>query len=197
MAYVILGLGNPGKEYEKTRHNAGRMLVARLAKEEGFPAFTLRKAGGVPALVSEGKIGKEKVTLVLPETYMNNSGKSAKTFVKSKKAAEAMLVVRDDIDLPIGALKMTFGRGSGGHKGVESVMRAVGTKEFAQMKIGVSKAGKKNQTKKPGDVPDFVVAKFRPEEETALKKVLKKGVAAAELFVTEGVEPATMFANTR
>lgn len=197
MAFVILGLGNPGTEYEKTRHNAGRMLVELLAKAEGFPEFTLRKAGGVPSLVSEGKIGKEKVTLVLPETYMNHSGKSAKSFVKSKKAAESMLVVRDDVDLPLGTLKMTFGRGSGGHKGVESVMRAVTTKEFAQLKVGIAKAGKKHQAKKPGDVPDYVVAKFKPDELVVLKKALKKGVEAAALFVTEGTEKATMLANTR
>lgn len=200
MSFVIIGLGNPGKEYEKTRHNAGRMLVEKLAKQEGFPEFMLRKAGGTPSLVSEGKIGKQKATLVLPEIYMNTSGKAAKSFVKSKKAAADLLIVRDDIDLPLGVIKMTFGRGAGGHHGVESVMRAVGTKEFAQLKIGVSKAGKKNQARKPGSddgVVKLVIGKFAPAEEAALKKVLKKGVEAAALFATDGIEPATMFANTR
>lgn len=200
MPIVIVGLGNPGKEYEKTRHNAGRMLVELLAKKKDFDDFELRKAGGVPALVTEGKIEKEKVTLVLPEIYMNTSGKSVKTFVKSKKAALDLLIVRDDIDLPLGVLKMTFGRGAGGHHGVESVMRAVGTKDFAQLKVGVSKPGKKNQAKKPGSdegVTKLVIGKFAPAEEATLKKVLKKGVEAASLFVTDGVEKATMVANTR
>lgn len=200
MPYVIMGLGNPGEEYKKTRHNAGRMLVELLAKNEGFDEFVLRKAAGAPSLVSEGKIKKEKVTLVLPETFMNNSGKSAKGFVKSKKVAATLLVVRDDIDLPLGVLKMTFGRGSGGHKGIESIMRAVGTKEFAQLKVGVSKPGKKNQAKKPSSddgVNKLVIGKFKPDEEAPLKKVLKKGVEAATLFVTDGVEKATMLANTR
>ncbi|MEK9160883.1 MAG: aminoacyl-tRNA hydrolase [Patescibacteria group bacterium] len=200
MSYVILGLGNPGKEYEKTRHNAGRMLVELLGKKENFPEFTLRKAGGVPSLVSEGKFGKQKALLALPEIYMNTSGKAAKTFVKSKKAAADLLVVRDDIDLPLGVIKMTFGRGAGGHHGVESVMRAIGTKEFAQLKIGVSKTGKKNQAKKPGSddgVVKLVIGKFAPSEEATLKKVLKKGVEAATLFVTDGLERATMHANTR
>ena len=176
------------------------MLVEKLAKQEEFPEFALRKAGGTPSLVSEGKIAKEKVTLVLPEIYMNTSGKAAKGFVKSKKAAVDLLIVRDDIDLPLGVLKMTFGRGAGGHHGVESVMRAIGTKEFAQLKIGVSKAGKKNQARKPGSedgVVKLVIGKFAPAEEAALKKVLKKGVEAATLFVTDGLEKATMFANTR
>lgn len=197
---VIIGLGNPGKEYEKTRHNAGRMLVELFAKKQDFDDFMLRKAGGVPSLVTEGKIGKEKVTLVLPETFMNNSGKSAKTFVKSKKAALDLLVVRDDIDLPLGVMKMTFARGAGGHHGIESVMRAVGTNEFAQLKIGVSKPGKKNQAKKPGNddaVVKLVIGKFAPAEEAVLKKVLKKGVEVLEFYITHGLEQATLVANTR
>lgn len=200
MALVIMGLGNPGKEYEKTRHNAGRMLVELFAKKQDFDDFMLRKAGGVPSLVTEGKIGKEKVTLVLPETFMNNSGKSAKTFVKSKKAALDLLVVRDDIDLPLGVMKMTFARGAGGHHGIESVMRALGTNDFAQLKIGVSKLGKKNQAKKPGSddgVVKLVIGKFAPAEEATLKKVMKKGVEVLGFYVTHGLEQATLVANTR
>ncbi len=200
MALIIMGLGNPGKEYEKTRHNAGRMLVELFAKKQDLDDFELRKAGGVPSLVTEGKIGKEKVTLVLPETFMNNSGKSAKTFVKSKKAALDLLVVRDDIDLPLGVMKMTFARGAGGHHGIESVMRALGTNDFAQLKIGVSKPGKKNQARKPGSheaVTKAVIGKFAPAEEANLKKVMKKGVEVLEFYVTHGLEKATLVANTR
>lgn len=200
MPLVIMGLGNPGKEYEKTRHNAGRMLVEAFRKAQDLDDFALRKAGGVPSMVSEGKIGSEKVLLVLPETFMNHSGKSAKTFVKSKKAALDLLVVRDDIDLPLGTMKMTFARGAGGHHGVESIMRAVGTDEFAQLKIGVSKQGKKNQARKPGSedgVVKLVIGKFAPAEEAALKKVIKKGLEVLELYVLEGLERATLVANTR
>src|SRR5258708_2212576 len=120
MAYVIIGLGNPGGEYAKTRHNAGRMAVELFAKKEGFPDFTLRKAA--KSLVSEGTIDGEKVTLVLPEVSMNLSGKIIPSFVKSKPAAKKLLILRDELDMPLGAMKMTFGRGSGGHKGAESVM---------------------------------------------------------------------------
>jgi PTH1 family peptidyl-tRNA hydrolase len=198
MATVIMGLGNPGQEYAKTRHNAGRMAVELLAKAEGFDDFELKK--GAQGLVAEGKIGKEKVLLVLPETMMNLSGKSAAGVVKSKKAAESLLVVRDDLDLPLGVLKMTFARGSGGHKGVESIMRALKTESFAQLKIGISGHGKKNQAKKVSGeekVIKHVIGKFKPAEEALLKKTLKKAAEAARLFAAEGLEPATMFANTR
>src|SRR3990167_6957456 len=125
---VIVGLGNPGKEYEKTRHNAGRMAVQLLAKQEGPGEFVFNKKAN--ASVAEGKIGKTKTTLVLPETYVNLSGKAVAHFVKSIKAAKELVVGRDDLDLPLGATKMTFARGSGGHKGVESIMRALKTDAF-------------------------------------------------------------------
>jgi PTH1 family peptidyl-tRNA hydrolase len=200
MSIVVAGLGNPGKEYEKTRHNAGRMAVALLAKQESLPAFELRKAGGAGTLVSEGKIGREKTVLILPETFMNLSGKSVKAFVKSKKAAENLVIVRDDLDMPLGIMKMQFARGSGGHKGVESVMRSIGTDAFVQLKIGIAKKGKNNQAKKPiGDeaVAKYVTGKFAPAEDALLKKTLKKAARALQLFVEEGLEKAMLEANTR
>lgn len=198
MAFVIVGLGNPGKEYDKTRHNAGRMAVELLAKQEDFDDFEFNKKAN--ALVTEGTIDGEKVTLVLPETMMNLSGKSIPAYVKSVKAAKNMLVLQDELDLPLGTLKMVFGRNSGGHKGIESIMRALKTKEFARIRIGISGQGKKHQAKKPnGDekVIKHVIGKFKPTEEAVLKKSLKKAVLAARTFVTDGCEQATMVANTR
>ncbi len=198
MATIIVGLGNPGKEYEKTRHNAGRNVVELFAKQEKFDDFVFNKKAH--ALIAEGKVGKEKVTLVLPETMMNNSGKAVMAFVKSVKAAQNLVVLRDDLDLPLGALKMTFARGSGGHKGVESVMRALKTDAFTQIKIGISAPGKKNQAKKvvgEEKVLKQVIGHWKPSEEVVVKKMLKKAAEAVRLFVTEGSESATQFANTR
>jgi PTH1 family peptidyl-tRNA hydrolase len=198
MAYVIVGLGNPGKEYEKTRHNAGRMVVEKFAKDEGFDEFVLNKKA--EALVTSGTFKGEKVTLVLPETYMNKSGKSIPAFVKSVKAAKDMLVIQDELDLPLGALKMVFGRNSGGHKGIESVMRTIKTKDFARLRMGISGVGKKHQAKKPsGDekVNKHVVGKFKPAEEASVKKMVKKSTEVVRLFITEGFEKAQMEANTR
>lgn len=198
MAYVIIGLGNTGGEYAKTRHNAGRMVVERFAKEEGFPEFTLKKSA--QALVSEGTIGGEKVVLVLPEVAMNLSGKVAPSFVKSKPAAKKLLIIRDELDMPLGSMKMTFGRGSGGHKGAESVMRALKTKDFGQVKIGISGQTAKGKLKKPGDeekVVKHVLGKWKPDEEKILKKMLDKTVDAIRAFVEEGEEKALLIANTR
>ena len=146
MVLTIVGLGNPGKEYEKTRHNAGRLAVELLAKKNDFESFDFNKTAN--ALVAKGVVGGENATLVLPETMMNLSGKAVAAFVKTPKAAKGLLVVHDDLDLPLGTIKMVVGRGSGGHKGVESVMRMVKSKDFARIRIGISASGKKNQAKK-------------------------------------------------
>lgn len=198
MSLVIIGLGNPGKEYEKTRHNAGRSAVELLAKQEGLDDFVFNSTTN--ALTTKGVIGGENATLVLPETMMNLSGKAASAFVKSPKAAKNLLVVHDDLDLPLGTIKMVFGRGSGGHKGVESIMRAIKTKQFVRIRIGVAPAGKQHQAKKLKDeekVIKHVIGKFKPAEEAVVKKALKKAAEAARLFASDGVDAATMFANTR
>ena len=198
MAFVIVGLGNPGNEYAKTRHNAGRLALELFAKKEGFPAFVEKK--NAHALVSEGTLEGEKVTLVLPQTMMNLSGKSVPAFVKSVKAAKKLLVVQDELDMPLGALKMVFGRNSGGHKGVESVMRALKTKEFARLRIGISGTGKKHQAKKPSGetrVIKHVIGTFSPSEEAVLKKVLVRSVEAIRVFVSDGIEEGMQKANTR
>jgi len=200
MALVIVGLGNPGKEYEKTRHNAGRSAVQLVAKQNDFDEFVFNKTSN--ALVNKGAIEGETATLVLPETMMNLSGKAVAAFVKSPKAAKNLVVIHDDLDLPLGTIKMTFGHGSGGHKGVESIMRAIKTKDFARIRIGISpkkhgpsfaKATKGKEEK----VIKLVIGKFKPTEITAEKKALKKAAEATRLFATSGIESATMFANTR
>lgn len=197
MAYVVLGLGNPGGEYAKTRHNAGRMVAELLAKEEGFE-FALKKPA--QAIVATGEIDGEKVVIALPETMMNLSGKTAAALVKSKPAAKKLLVIRDELDMPLGAIKMTVpGRGSGGHKGIESIMRTLKTKDFVQMKIGISPATPKGKVRKPAGedkVITHVLGKFSPKEEVVLKKTLARAAEASRLFVTDGIERAMLVANT-
>ena len=199
MAFVIIGLGNPGGEYAKTRHNAGRMAVEAFAKKHGFPELVLKKSA--QARVSEDTLHGEKVILVLPEVYMNHSGKVAPSFVKSVRAAKQLLVVRDELDLPLGVLKMTtYGRGSGGHKGVESIMRALKTKDFAQMKLGISGETARGKLKKPSGeekVVAHVIGKFKPTEEAELKKMLKRAGEGIEYFIEEGIEAAMLHTNTK
>lgn len=198
MTLVIVGLGNPGKEYEKTRHNAGRNAVEFVAKNEDFDEFVFN--GKSKALVTKGNIGTESAVLVLPETMMNNSGKAVSAFIKSPKAAKNLLIIHDDLDLSLGTIKMVFGRGSGGHKGVESVMRALKTENFARIRIGTSAVGKKHQAKKVSGeekVIKFVIGKWKSSEEAVFKKVLKKVAESVRLYASEGIASATQFANTR
>lgn len=202
MAYVVVGLGNPGSEYAKTRHNAGRMAVEHVAKLLGAEAFTYKNipASKHRALVTTTLVGKEKVTFVLPETMMNLSGKVMPTFVKSKIQAKRMIVVRDDLDMPLGTMKMTVGRGSGGHKGVESITRILKTKDFVQIKIGISGITSKGLVKKPtGEekVIKHVIGKFKPEEELILKKQFAKIADVVELIAKDHIERALLLANTK
>ena len=185
MAYVIVGLGNPGSQYSYTRHNAGRMAVELFAREAGFPPFKRKLLQH--ASVSVGEIGGQKVTLVLPEVYMNVSGRAVTPFVKNVQQAETLLVVRDELDLPVGALKMTgFGRGSGGHNGVESVMGALKTKNFTQLKIGIARA----KASEDDGVAKHVLGTFRPDEADALKESLERAVRGMRAFVSAGSEEA-------
>lgn len=188
---IIAGLGNPGDEYRETRHNAGRMALEYVRKQFDLPDWYENKK--VKSLVSEGKIGKEKVALVEPETFMNKSGSAIGGMVKSKKAAEDMVVIYDDLDLPVGRMKVSFNRSSGGHNGLESIIKAVKTEAFARIRIGISPVTPSGKMKKPvGEkaVADFILGKFSPKEYEALKKVFKRVPDAVAMLVSEGVEKA-------
>lgn len=192
--YVIVGLGNPGEEYKETRHNAGRMVLEALVKKvpEGMKTGEWAFEKKRNALLAEGKLGKKTFLLLLPETFMNKSGESLKGLIGSAKAAHNLILVRDDIDLPLGKLKIVYNRGTGGHKGLESIVRAVKTSEFAQIKIGVSPATPKGKIKKPDQekVVDFIVGKFKPAETEILKKTIKEAKEAVFTLLKEGREKA-------
>lgn len=191
MHVTLIGLGNPGGEYEGTRHNTGRdfVLYAVHALKAEEPAFDKKSN----ALISKARMGKHALLGVMPQTFMNRSGVSAKTLIKSKKAAEALVVAYDDLDLPLGAIKISFGRSSGGHNGVESIIKALKTRDFLRIRIGVSPATPSGKTKKPSGekaVLDFLMKKRRPAEDEALKRVFKKALEALEVFAERGREVA-------
>lgn len=194
MNYTIVGLGNPGGEYDNTRHNAGRMAVDYFGeKHDAAPWREDKKAVAI--------VGKtEGATLVLPDTFMNKSGSAVSKYVKSVKAAEKLVVVYDDLDLPLGSVKVSFDRGSGGHKGVESIARAVKTKRFIRIRIGVSPSTPGGKLKKPHgekDVVSFILAKFKPTEQDVLKKVFKRVNEALECVIAEGREKAMNVYNSQ
>ncbi|MFZ2038634.1 MAG: aminoacyl-tRNA hydrolase [Minisyncoccia bacterium] len=197
MSYIIVGLGNPGAEYEGTRHNTGRMIVQALAKKMDFPDW--KNDMKLKALVTTGKLGKEKVQLIIPETFMNKSGLSVGPLVKSKKAAESLVVIHDDLDIPLGKMKLSFNKSSGGHKGVESVMKAVKTEAFLRLRVGVVPALASGKLKKPQgekEIIDFIIGQFKKPEMEIIKKSIKKAVEGLEVLGKEGKEIATGVINS-
>lgn len=190
--WIIIGLGNPGNEYAQTRHNVGRDIVMAIAAHEGFPDWKAHAASA--SLVTKGTFAGTHVTLVLPETYMNKSGRSAQKFVKSPKAAARLVVVHDDIDLPIGTWKFAFDRGSAGHKGVASIMRALKTKAFVRVRVGIARTGFLSQKIKkpaPGEgIADFVLGKFSSREQENIERVTDEVRRGLVTLITEGVDRA-------
>lgn len=197
MQWVIAGLGNPGEEYEGTRHNVGRDFVRSLAQKEGISVWKSdAKARG---LLAKGMFAGKKVTLLLPDTYMNSSGGSLKALVPSQKAAQHLVVLQDELDMPLGTLKLSFGSGSGGHKGIESIHKALKTRDFLRIRIGICPATPSGKLKKPeqAKIVDFVIGKFKKSEQEVLKKVERKVHTVLEVLLSKGRHEATMEANTR
>jgi peptidyl-tRNA hydrolase, PTH1 family len=187
MAWVIVGLGNPGNEYENTRHNAGRMALMHFAKKNGLREWKVDEKNQLT--VSKGALSKNLFVLLLPDTFMNNSGKAVLKYVKSPKMAEKLLVVYDDLDLPLGKLKLSWDRGSGGHKGLDSIMRSVKTRKFARIRIGVSPETAGGTLKKPNgekEVNKFILDKFKSSELEDLKKIFKRTSEAIEAVLERG-----------
>lgn len=180
--YLIVGLGNPGDQLADTRHNIGRETLWAAEKKFGLAPFAPNPK--LLALVSEGKIGKGRVAFVLPETFVNKSGNAvapALRFYHMKP--ENLILIHDDVDILLGGTKLSFGKRSAGHKGVESVMRALKTKNFWRMRIGVQK-------KRRVRGEDLVLQKFRGDELPIVKKVIRKSLAAIEIIVASGPERA-------
>lgn len=168
--FYLVGLGNPGEEHKESRHNAGRLAIEKL---------------------KDSKIKNLKI--IESDEFMNNSGRAIAKVIKSKKVAEKLIVVYDDIDLPIGTMKISFNKGSGGHRGVESIIKAIKTREFARIRIGISPTTPSGKIKKPeGEkkVLDFILGNFKPKETEILKKVFKQVAQAVETMITESREIA-------
>jgi PTH1 family peptidyl-tRNA hydrolase len=196
MPYIIAGLGNPGPEYDNTRHNTGRIILDAVRAEFGDD-FKFNKK--INAQVATGKIGKEKVTFVAPETFMNNSGKAIAGLVKSVKAAEKLIVIYDDFNLPLGRMRISFNRSSGGHNGLESIIKSVKTEAFIRIRIGVAPETAKGTAKVPhGDekIEKFILGPFKDDEIKEIKKLAKKTVEAVEMIVRESREKAMSVFNS-
>ena len=197
MNWILVGLGNPGEEYEGSRHNAGRDFLTAIAKKGGVKEWKFDKK--TRALTAKGELFGKKAALVLPETFMNDSGGAVKPLVDSLKQAEKLAVLHDDLDLPLGIVKVSFGSGSGGHRGVESVQKALKTRDFVRVRIGISPSTPAGKLRKPESekVIDFVLGTFRgaEAEQTRLKASRKLAARAIELLLNEGTQAAMTEVN--
>ncbi len=194
MTTIIIGLGNPGKKFEDTRHNVGFMVLDKFAKENNFSEFELQKK--YESLISEGTITEEKtegheepkrrrVILAKPQTFMNESGKAVSVLTKpyTLSPKPLIIIVHDDIDLPVGKIKIVKDRGSAGHKGVESIIKNIGNDGLIRLRIGIKPASAKAPA---GDTKKIVLKKFAKEENIA--EAIKKSVEALNFFIEQGLE---------
>jgi len=222
---LIVGLGNPGRKFKKTRHNAGFRVIDELRsslalrsaraidefrKENNFPKFKSSKK--FESLTSKGSlnpvrdhktkektqreqisngVNRKKVILAKPQTFMNNSGQAVKKIINNYQLTiDNLFVIHDDIDLPLGKIRISKARGAAGHKGVQSIINELGTKDFVRFRIGIlPKWGK------PKKVEKFVLKKFTKKEEKIVKESIKKTVKIIEITLRQGIEKATQKFN--
>ena len=180
-----MGLGNPGRGYEATRHNVGWWVVDHLADVWRFDGF--RRDG--EALVTTGLVGTTKVRLVKPQTYMNLSGQALTTYVRRPfwSARQDLLVVVDDVALAVGRYRLRSRGSAGGHNGLKSIERTLDTQEYGRLRIGIAPADEQRQV---GDLADFVLAAFDKAEREEILSLMPRFTDAVELWVRDGIEAA-------
>jgi PTH1 family peptidyl-tRNA hydrolase len=177
---LVAGLGNPGREYEQTRHNVGWLVADELARRHGG-SFRSKFSGQL----SELRVGEQKLALLKPETYMNESGRSIGAAARFFKVAPgALLVVHDDVDLEPERLQARLGGGLAGHNGLRSIAQALGTNDFLRLRIGVGRPGRGDRR----SVSDYVLSKFDPE--TDIGSLVGRAVDAVETIAVDGVDEA-------
>ena len=177
----MLGLGNPGSEYEGTRHNAGFMAVDLLTKKLG--RFTGWRREG-PVLRGEGRAGRNAIHVVKPQTYMNRSGDAFRELVRQGWLPAEILVALDDVYLPLGTIRLRRSGGTGGHQGLESIHDASGTDGYPRLRIGVGPAPRS------ADLPDYVLARFQEEEREKLDEALEGAGSALYDAASSGLTVA-------
>ena len=180
--FLIVGLGNPGEDYAKTRHNAGFLLVEKLAAQWRSGWTKERK---FQARVSRAERGGRTVLLAEPQTFMNLSGESVAALMQFYQLSlERLLLVVDDADLPLGEIRLRPGGGAGGHHGLESVTQHVSSREYARLRIGIGRSGESRQ------ITSYVLGKFSPGESALLDKVLERAAGQVECWLDAGIQKA-------
>lgn len=179
--YLIVGLGNPGREYAETRHNAGFMVVDAVSKETGISLSRVKSK----AIIGHGQYQGQKLILAKPQTYMNLSGQAVGALARFYKVPnENIMVIHDDMDIPLGTLRIRKTGGPGGQKGVKSIIERLGTQEFMRLRFGIGRP--------PGrmDPKSYVLERFLPQEQEEFEFTLIRAKDAVLAFVYDGIEKA-------
>lgn len=183
---LIVGLGNPGKAYDETRHNIGFQVLKAYAQKKGL---VFRETTGFVGELAQGRFYEKKVVLLLPLTYMNSSGEAVSVCSRYfEVASESLLVVCDDIALPFGALRLKAQGSSGGHNGLKSIEQHLGTQEFPRLRVGIGE-------KKGEILTEHVLGKFTAEERKDLPEIIERSIEAIELWLSAGIDSAMRAVN--
>ena len=184
--FLVVGLGNPGRAYEETRHNIGFQILSLFAAKQ---RWAFRNVAALQSNIAQGVIGEKKILLLQPLTYMNSSGEAVRGCVNYFKVGlTQMMVVCDDIAIPFGALRMKTCGSSGGHNGLKSIESHLGTQAYARLRVGVG-------DRLHGDLADYVLAPFKEEEKQTLPKIVEQAASALECWLNKGIVQAMQFAN--
>ncbi len=188
MIRLVVGLGNPGKEYENTRHNVGFMVVDEVLRR--FKVKDLKEEA--LSLVAKLRMGGREVVFAKPQTYMNNSGLAVENLLDEfSLAPEEMLVVYDDLDLPLGMTRLRLEGSSGGHKGVESIISTIRTQRFPRLRVGIGRPKRKEE------VVSYVLSPFSKEEWEVMRVAIRKASECVVRSVERSPEDAMEFCNRR
>jgi peptidyl-tRNA hydrolase, PTH1 family len=184
---LIVGLGNPGYLYARHRHNIGFMCVSQLGKTYSIPFD--RKQGA--ARTGLGALGGYKVVLARPQTYMNASGESVNALMKKFNIpADDLIVIYDDLDLPVGKIRLRLGGSAGGHKGIDSIISRIGTRDFYRVRVGIGRPDSDNDTAKEEAVISYVLSDFPTEEKEAIDKAITQSCEAVVTLLKAGITEA-------
>ena len=193
--FTIVGLGNPGEEYENTRHNVGWTVLNAIVERQSLPSFS--KSSQYSGQLSEGLFAGIEVGVLLPTTFMNNSGTAVSKYIKDKSSVENLIAVHDDVDLPFGEVRISHDRGAGRHNGIKSIIDALNSKTFVRIRIGVAQKGFFGGIKRPtGEkLSNFVLGKFKGSELKKLDDVIERVGKALEIILTKGYRFAMQEVN--
>jgi PTH1 family peptidyl-tRNA hydrolase len=185
---LVVGLGNPGREYAETRHNVGWRVVEKLAADAGG---RWQRAAKFDAEIAEAPLAGRKIVLAKPQTFMNLSGRACVALLHWHKFAPGqMLVVTDDADLDVGRLRLRLKGGSGGHNGLKSIVEMAGTEQFPRVRVGIGRPMRRSEGAPDNALVDFVLSKFRKEEQTAVDEAVARAAAAVASAIERGMEAA-------